>query len=82
MKEAFLIVLTSPALRCIWVSSNPLTRDGRLKLVLPPSASELLEEEKLEASHPFTLVFLTGIFSSDEEMASVRKVGAFVSLND
>lgn len=67
MKEAFLIVLTSPALRFIWVPSHPLTRDGSLQLVLLPSASELLEEEKLEASHLFTLVFLTKIFSSDED---------------
>lgn len=67
MKKAFLIVLTSSVLRCIWVPSSPLTRDGSLKLILPRSASELLGEEKLEVSHPFLLVLLTRIISSDED---------------
>lgn len=67
MKEASLIVLTSTVLRCIWLPNNPLTRDGSLKLVLALSASEILEEEKVEDNHPFLLVFFTGIFSSDTD---------------
>lgn len=79
-KGASLIVLTCLFLRCIWCIS--LIRDDSLQLALPPSASGLLEEEKVEASHPFLLICLLQSLLLVKMMASLRETGVFLILND
>lgn len=79
-KRAFLIVLNSLVLRCIW--SICLIKVDSLQLALLPSVSRLLEEEKVKASHPFLLIPLLQSSLLKKMMATMRKIGVFLILND